>query len=99
MTMKRLLPLLCAAALLAACDNTPVAHIDATVDRAPDSSVVLQKLSRGRLSPVDTLRTDWCYWKALSLRKLGDEAAARAIGEAMKAKGSAVLEDYVDFFD
>ena len=52
-----------------------------------------------RSAAVDTLRTDWCYWKALSLRKLDDEAAARAIGEAMKTKGSVVFEDYVDFFD
>ena len=52
-----------------------------------------------RSAAVDTLRTDWCYWKALSLRKLGDEAAAQAIGEAMRSRGSAVLEDYVDFFD
>ena len=44
---------------------------------------------------VDTLRTDWCYWKALSLRKLGREAEARAIGEAMVKKGSAKLDDYV----
>lgn len=48
---------------------------------------------------VDTLRTDWCYWKALSLRKLGHEGAARAIGEAMVKKGSVKLDDYVDFFD
>ena len=29
----------------------------------------------------------------------GDAGAARAIGEAMKAKGSVAFEDYVDFFD
>lgn len=56
--MKRLLSLLCTVALLAACDKTPVAHIDATVDRAPDSSVVLQKLNHSRLVAVDTIRTD-----------------------------------------
>ena len=48
---------------------------------------------------VDTLRTDYCYEKALSLKKLGRLAEARAIGNAMIEMGSRVLTDYVDFFD
>ena len=48
---------------------------------------------------VDTLRSEYCYWKALSMRKLGNEAGARAIGERMKAQGARRLDDYVDFFD
>lgn len=48
---------------------------------------------------VDTLRSEYCYWKALSKRKLGDEMGAREIGERMKAQGARRLDDYVDFFD
>ena len=48
---------------------------------------------------VDTLRSEYCYWKALSMRKLGDEAGVRAIGERMKEQGARRLDDYVDFFD
>ena len=48
---------------------------------------------------VDTLRSDYCYEKGLSLLKLGRVAEARAIGEAMVRKGSVELADYVDFFD
>ena len=53
----------------------------------------------GKAAAVDTLRTDYCYWKALCLKKLGRDAEARAIGEAMVAKGATRLDDYVDFFD
>ena len=56
--MKRLLLFLCCAALLAACDKTPTARISATLESAPDSSVVLQKLNYNRLVPVDTIKTD-----------------------------------------
>ena len=52
-----------------------------------------------KAAAVDTLRTDYCYWKALCLKKLGRDAEARAIGEAMVKKGAAHLDDYVDFFD
>lgn len=48
---------------------------------------------------VDTLRTDYCYWKALSLQKLGRAAEAKAIGEKMLQKGRVHFDDYVDFFD
>ena len=51
---------------------------------------------------VETLRTEYCYWKALSLRKLGREAEAQTIGERLvrdNAKGAATCADYVDFFD
>ena len=48
---------------------------------------------------MDTLRTDYCYWKALCLKKLGRYSEARSIGEAMVKKGTAHLDDYVDFFD
>ena len=56
--MKRLLLFLCCAALLAAFDKTPTARISATLESAPDSSVVLQKLNYNRLVPVDTIKTD-----------------------------------------
>ena len=52
-----------------------------------------------KAAAVDTLRTDYCYWKALCLKKLGRDAEARAIGEAMVAKGTTHPDDYVDFFD
>ena len=52
-----------------------------------------------KAASVDTLRTDYCYWKALSLRKLGREAEALAIGKAMVEKGVTTLDDYIDFFD
>ena len=48
---------------------------------------------------VDTLRTDYCYEKALSLFKLGRTDEAKAIGGAMVKRGSVRLDDYVDFFD
>lgn len=56
--MKRLTALLCTAALLAACSQNPVARISATLESAPDSSVVLQKLNFNRLVPVDTIKAD-----------------------------------------
>ena len=52
-----------------------------------------------KAAAVDTLRTDYCYWKALCLKELGREAEAEAIGAAMVAKGTGELDDYVDFFD
>jgi tetratricopeptide (TPR) repeat protein len=52
-----------------------------------------------KAAAVDTLRTDYCYWKALCLKKLGRYSEARSIGEAMVKKGTAHLDDYVDFFD
>ena len=52
-----------------------------------------------RAAAVDTLRTDYCYWKALCLKKLGRVAEARAIGEQMVKKGGVHFDDYVDFFD
>ena len=52
-----------------------------------------------QVASVDTLRTDYCYEKALAMMKLGRTAEARAIGEAMVRKGSVKLDDYVDFFD
>ena len=57
-TMKRLTILLCAAVLLASCSQNPTARIRATVEGAPDSSIVLQKLNYNRLVAVDTFRTD-----------------------------------------
>lgn len=56
--MKRLTVLLCTAALLAACSQNPVARISATIESAPDSAVVLQKLNFNRLVPVDTIKAD-----------------------------------------
>ena len=56
--MKRLTIWICAIALLAACQSTPVARISATVESAPDSVVVLQKFNYNRLQVVDTIKTD-----------------------------------------
>ena len=56
--MKRLTLWLFAAVLLASCTASPTARISATLESAPDSSVVLQKLNYNRLVPVDTIRTD-----------------------------------------
>ena len=52
-----------------------------------------------KAAAVDTLRTDYCYWKALCLKELGRTEEAKAIGAAMVAKGTGELDDYVDFFD
>ena len=52
-----------------------------------------------RAVTVDTLRTDYCYWKALCMKRLGCELEARAIGETMIGRGSVRLSDHVDFFD
>ena len=56
--MKRLILWIFAAVLLASCTASPTARISATLESAPDSSVVLQKLNYNRLMPVDTIRTD-----------------------------------------
>lgn len=56
--MKRLIPLLCVVALLASCNGNPVARMGVTVENAPDSAVVLQKLNYNRLVAVDTVKTD-----------------------------------------
>ena len=56
--MKRFLLWICAVSLLAACNNAPTARIHATIESAPDSSVVLQKLNYNRLVAVDTIKTD-----------------------------------------
>lgn len=56
--MKRWMLWASALLLAAACDQTPVARVSATVENAKDSSVVLQKLNYNRLLPVDTIRTD-----------------------------------------
>ena len=58
MTMKRIIPIILAISMLAACDKTPVAFINATVEGAGDSSVVLQKLNYNKLVAVDTIKTD-----------------------------------------
>jgi len=56
--MKRILIVFAALGLLAACSKGPTAQISVTVERAKDSSVVLQKLNYNRLVPVDTIKTD-----------------------------------------
>lgn len=56
--MKKLTILLCTAALLTACNMNPVARISATLEAAPDSAIVLQKLNYNRLQAIDTIRTD-----------------------------------------
>lgn len=56
--MKRLIPWIMAAVVAVSCSTTPTAHISATLESVPDSSVVLQKLNYNRLVPVDTIRTD-----------------------------------------
>ncbi len=62
-----------------------------------DAAVAKGYYAKG--AAVDTLRTDYCYWKALCLKKLGHDAEAKAIGTAMVKKGSKTYDDYVDFFD
>ena len=56
--MKRLISWILTAVALTSCSLGPTAHISATIESAPDSSVVLQKLNYNRLVPVDTIRTD-----------------------------------------
>ena len=58
MIMKRFFTILCTVAMLAACDKTPAAYINATVEAAKDSAVVLQKLNYNRLQPIDTIKAD-----------------------------------------
>ena len=57
-TMKKFSLWVCALLLIAACRQTPVAQIHATLEGAGDTVVVLQKLNYNRLLPVDTIRTD-----------------------------------------
>ena len=56
--MKRLTIWICAVLFLSACQSGPTARISATIEGAPDSALVLQKLNYNRLTPVDTIRTD-----------------------------------------
>lgn len=56
--MKRVMIWLAAFCLLAACDKTPTAQVNATFENARDSVVVLQKLNYNRMVPVDTIKTD-----------------------------------------
>jgi len=56
--MKRVMIWLAAFCLLAACDKTPTAQVNATFENAGDSVVVLQKLNYNRLVAVDTFKTD-----------------------------------------
>lgn len=55
--MKRIL-IICCALALAACGRTPVARITATVESAPDSVVVLQKLNYNKMQRIDSIKTD-----------------------------------------
>lgn len=56
--MKRLLAALCVCCLVASCAKTPTARINATVEGANDTSIVIYKLVFNHLQTVDTVRTD-----------------------------------------
>lgn len=56
--MKRLTPWVLALALAASCQTGPTARIEASLENAKDSAIVLQKLNFSRMQPVDTIRTD-----------------------------------------
>lgn len=56
--MKKVLFFAAVALMLVSCNKTPKAVITATIEGAPDSSVVLEKLNFNRLSAVDTIKTD-----------------------------------------
>ena len=48
---------------------------------------------------VNTQRTDYRYWRALSLEKIGDKNAAKAIFKALAKEGAgAVVERHIDFY-
>lgn len=48
---------------------------------------------------VETLRTDFRYWKGLALKRLGKKAEAREIFKQMLADGkAAIVTDYVNFY-
>ena len=56
--MKKILLFAAVALLAISCSKTPKAVVNATIEGAPDSSVVLQKLNFNRLTVVDTIKTD-----------------------------------------
>ena len=56
--MKKILLFAAVALLAISCSKTPKAVLNATIEGAPDSSVVLQKLNFNRLTVVDTIKTD-----------------------------------------
>lgn len=56
--MKRLLAALCVCCLVASCAKTPTARINATVEGANDTSIVIYKLVFNHLQTVDTVKTD-----------------------------------------
>ena len=56
--MKKILLFAAVALLAISCSKTPKAVVEATIEGAPDSSVVLQKLNFNRLTVVDTIKTD-----------------------------------------
>jgi len=56
--MKHLFILACTLCIAVACSNDPTAVINATIEGAADTSVVLQKLNYNKLQPVDTIKTD-----------------------------------------
>lgn len=56
--MKRIFILAFAVCLAVSCSKNPTAKINATIESAPDSSVVLMKLNYNRLVAVDTIKTD-----------------------------------------
>lgn len=52
-----------------------------------------------KASEVNTESTDYRYWKGLALQKLGRDAEARGLFEALRDKGNnGIVDDYVSFY-
>lgn len=72
--MKRLFFCLLALALVVtACDQASTARISATIEGAPNTAIVLEKLNYNRLQTIDTIRTDGAGQFNYKVRLKGNE--------------------------
>lgn len=74
LSMKRLFFSLLALALVAtACNQASTARISATIEGAPNTAIVLEKLNYNRLQTIDTIRTDGAGQFNYKVRLKGNE--------------------------
>ncbi len=74
LSMKRLFFSLLSLALVAtACNQASTARISATIEGAPNTAIVLEKLNYNRLQTIDTIRTDGAGQFNYKVRLKGNE--------------------------
>ena len=74
LSMKRLFFCLLALSLVVtACNQAPTARISATIEGAPNTAIVLEKLNYNRLQTIDTIRTDGAGQFNYKVRLKGNE--------------------------